>query len=473
MRKKAWKVAAVVVAGALLVLLEPWPTEVAAIPSFARRYGTACQTCHTVIPKLNSFGEAFRLNGYKIPEGDEALVKERPLSLGAEAWKEEFPHAIWPGSIPGTAPISIRFVTNYESTDSEEEEVRSTFESHGVHVVAGGRIDDHIGFYAQMMIESGEAPMIPQAYMTFDDPLRFAGVPDNMLNLRFGAFDPRHFLSYNWITRLQEADPLWAGQSVNDWSPTWGVSTPEGMANMFRLQDTQSGLELNGILARRFYWAAGLVNGNGTMSAEDNNSERDVYVQAKFKLFGRDFLGTFGEDEEVSMDAKPSGGWVDNSLLLEAFAYRGQWPGTEGSAAEGLQDTFNYAGFSARGTMGNLDLSAGVVLGNHSDPWFTTPAPTKTTVTSQFLKAEYMFYPWLLGRVAYEGADWDEPADATTGGGYDGSLDMQRIVLGADIAVRANIRLTIEGIRYLDHEASDANSLSTPDNFRIGLDVAF
>ena len=39
-------------------------------------------------PKLNSFGEAFRLNGYKIPDADAALVKEEPVVLGAPAWKQ-------------------------------------------------------------------------------------------------------------------------------------------------------------------------------------------------------------------------------------------------------------------------------------------------------------------------------------------------------------------------------------------------
>ena len=37
-----------------------------AIPTFARKYATSCQTCHTVYPKLTPFGEAFR-HKYKSP----------------------------------------------------------------------------------------------------------------------------------------------------------------------------------------------------------------------------------------------------------------------------------------------------------------------------------------------------------------------------------------------------------------------
>jgi hypothetical protein len=49
---------ALLVFAALLVFSRP----AAAIPAFARKYGTSCQTCHTIFPKLNPFGEAFRRN---------------------------------------------------------------------------------------------------------------------------------------------------------------------------------------------------------------------------------------------------------------------------------------------------------------------------------------------------------------------------------------------------------------------------
>ncbi len=51
-------------AGLLLLLV---PGRASAIPAFARKYQTSCQTCHIVFPKLNAFGEAFRLRGYHMP----------------------------------------------------------------------------------------------------------------------------------------------------------------------------------------------------------------------------------------------------------------------------------------------------------------------------------------------------------------------------------------------------------------------
>jgi len=79
-----------------------------AIPSFARKYKTSCQTCHSIYPKLNPFGEAFRINGYQFPQDDEDQIKEEPVKLGSEMYKRVWPDAVWPNSIPASVPISLR-----------------------------------------------------------------------------------------------------------------------------------------------------------------------------------------------------------------------------------------------------------------------------------------------------------------------------------------------------------------------------
>lgn len=38
-----------------------------AIPIFAQRYALSCATCHTALPELNTFGNAFRNRGYRLP----------------------------------------------------------------------------------------------------------------------------------------------------------------------------------------------------------------------------------------------------------------------------------------------------------------------------------------------------------------------------------------------------------------------
>jgi len=40
----------------------------AAVPIFAERYGFSCAQCHTAVPDLNPFGNAFRKAGYRLPK---------------------------------------------------------------------------------------------------------------------------------------------------------------------------------------------------------------------------------------------------------------------------------------------------------------------------------------------------------------------------------------------------------------------
>ena len=43
------------------------PQRAKAIPIFAQRYHLKCTMCHSVMPELNAFGNAFRDNGYRLP----------------------------------------------------------------------------------------------------------------------------------------------------------------------------------------------------------------------------------------------------------------------------------------------------------------------------------------------------------------------------------------------------------------------
>jgi hypothetical protein len=51
----------------LLVLLAFATPRAQAIPIYAQRYHLTCETCHSVLPVLNSFGLRFREHGYRLP----------------------------------------------------------------------------------------------------------------------------------------------------------------------------------------------------------------------------------------------------------------------------------------------------------------------------------------------------------------------------------------------------------------------
>jgi hypothetical protein len=90
-----------------IVIFGGGPRKADAVPVFSRKYHTSCMTCHVIFPKLNPFGEAFRLNGYRMPGETEEQVKQVPVSLGAEAYARLWPKMVYPSTLPGNVPLAI------------------------------------------------------------------------------------------------------------------------------------------------------------------------------------------------------------------------------------------------------------------------------------------------------------------------------------------------------------------------------
>ena len=126
-----------------------------AIPAFARKYKTSCVLCHAPFPRLTAMGESFRMNGYKLPEADEIYVKEQPVSMGAEAYKNVFPEAIWPSTIPGMPPLSIRAIgdVNYHPYGTQTNRSDFNFPTELV-LLGAGSFDKNFAFFDNLGFET-------------------------------------------------------------------------------------------------------------------------------------------------------------------------------------------------------------------------------------------------------------------------------------------------------------------------------
>ena len=85
-------------------------TEAKAMPTFARKHKTSCSTCHSAPPRLNAFGEAYLMNGYKMPD---LATKEAPVVLMQEAYAKatlDKRSALFPSDLPGASTLSFRFL---------------------------------------------------------------------------------------------------------------------------------------------------------------------------------------------------------------------------------------------------------------------------------------------------------------------------------------------------------------------------
>ena len=177
----------------LAVFLLTLGTETSlSIPAFARKYKTSCATCHNGFPKLNAFGEAFRRNGYQFPGGtDPEFIKEEPVSLGSEGNKKAFPDAIWPGTLPGSSPIS--FFLNGEMDYNPKVDPRFTFGGLGssIEAVAAGTLGEDLSFWGHLIVNGDGTVELNRIFLIFSNI-----VGDSYaLNARVGVIEPGLFSS--------------------------------------------------------------------------------------------------------------------------------------------------------------------------------------------------------------------------------------------------------------------------------------
>lgn len=377
-----------------------------ALPTFARKFQTSCSTCHTSVPKLTAFGESFRLNGYQIPEGDEKYLKEKPTSLGAPPWKEVWPQAIWPGAIPGSFPLSAWVLSDANSPiEGEDKEVEFEF-PHEVELFMAGVMGEDVPFFLEVEWEEGEVGA--EAWMGFYNLFR----SNRGLNLRVGSFE---------INPLPMAfDHLRLGKEHYLYN-NWRVP---GSSNRFRLRGGKPGLELNGIVASRLFYSAGVVSPEGGI---------DGYGTLRYKIGGTPYDRSAPTEAAVdeAVSAVPTGFWVDNAFELAGFAYFG-----EDEVGDDVSDTFRQVGVGARWAYQNLDFSAAYVIGKNNDPYGDG---REVESDAWHVEGTYFIYPWLIAEARYEELRVDQ-----VNGNSQRLIEQKNKVLGLIWMLRANIKLITE-----------------------------
>lgn len=379
-----------------------------AISAFARKYQTSCNTCHIAFPKLTAFGEAFRRNGYQFPErADPEFLKEEPVSLGAEAYKEVFPNAIWPGAIPHLPAIAV--VTEGELLylpEAEKGEQKLSFDATAaeVEVLMSGTVSENISFFWELEFEGDESE-VEVGTISFSNLLASRLKP-NLLNLRIGKFVPE-FVA-NGHRGLATHHPWLGGKNVGD--------------NKWALLRTQKGIELSGVASGRLGYDVGLVEGRKNLP----NSDKDFYAHLAYKLGGMRLDGvTKGESPlEVS---EP---WIDDSITIGGFVYLG-FADIEAVQVDKTkkpqEDNFQMFGGDLSVFIKDLNLLGGVALEHHSQPTAKKEAMNALHI---FGEADYILYPWLVPVVRFEAFN------------LEGETDM-RILPIVNILLRANVKAII------------------------------
>lgn len=454
-----------VIAGVLLLLVFPGPTELNAIPAFARRYRTSCSTCHTAAPKLNPLGEAFRLNGYRFPFNDKLIRKEEPVSLGAEPWKDLWPRAIWPGELAGSVPLSIRIANDVTAVRSPGGETRTSFRfPDEIYLLGAAEFGDGIGAFLETEWTRESGLEVKQARVQFQ--LSGADEDSSSPSLNLGVGQQNLYLftfTDRQIDRAARVKFAWQDFRYSDVilrRPATADSLRS--TNAFKLGLTQPAIELNGVGWGRLYYGVGVAQGAGDAS-EDNNDVKDVFYKLRYKFGGLSLDGRYAEGDGPLIGGE--GQLLEYSLTLETFGYFGAEPLTEQT-----DDHYRSFGVNARALLGRLDIGIGLVGGSDDDPWGLDSGGI--SYTSVLGKAEYMFYPWLIGSVKIDNLDVDLP-DQILADGFSGGADETRIIPGVIALIRPNVRAVAEFEIFTRFESGDVLDLSRPHGLFLRLDVAF
>jgi len=150
-------IAALVLAAALLL-----PQMAQAIPAFARQTEMSCTTCHAAVPKLNSFGEDYAANGYRLPNW-----KEKRKSFGDDRLH-----------LPPSVPLAVRIqgfgqLRSADRAADGDEAANADLQSpYFIKVLGGAPLTEHINAYFYgIFAEKGEngSVLIEDAWIRHDD----------------------------------------------------------------------------------------------------------------------------------------------------------------------------------------------------------------------------------------------------------------------------------------------------------------
>ena len=434
----------------LLVLNVP---SASAIPAFARKYETSCQTCHVGFPKLNPFGEAFRLNGYRMPKETEEQIKIKPTSLGAEGYKRMWPRAIWPSDIPGQVPLAlvVKMANVYGSSvdDTGRTVIHNDFQfPQEANLFAGGTLGEHGGFLGELTY--AENP--DGSSQTEIERLQFhwnnAFGPEHLVNFKIGKFaaDLDDGFHEMWISTDAGIDTLFAFNPIGLHGGT-GVGDSAAIA----LPGDVKGIEMYGVGMHRIFYTVGITNGigPGANGTTDANASKDVYARVDYKFGG---MGLDGDTTGVTL---PPENWRERSLRVGVLGYSGNGKGFDFPLSDEAGNNFNVqdrnfsrAGVYASWWFDDLNIFGVALTGRDKLDTFDAAGNLVDTSSHRyhtwFVQSDYVILPPLQAALRYENLS---PADRTAG---------TTKVLDASLAyfVYANVKTMVEYQRDL-HESKN------------------
>ncbi len=237
-----------------------------AIPAFARKYSLPCSACHEAWPKLNSFGQAFRDNGYQLGNDRDAPLTQGiaywPITFRiTPQWHRESNERVAVDNIPGNAA----------SGQTEKRVSTSGFDISGVDIWTAGTLFKNVSFVVLPSSDSDGNFHFESAWVRFDN---LAG--SRWVNFKFGKFELDNPISEKRMLTLSENGGFYQNYHF----------TPPGDTNTFTgIGNNQLGVELLGHSANSYtrYSVAMVTDSNGEPNLP-NGRGYDVFMNVSHAI---------------------------------------------------------------------------------------------------------------------------------------------------------------------------------------------
>jgi len=365
---------AVMVLGLMLAAAAPSH----AIPAFARKYGLPCSACHEAWPKLNSFGIAFRDNGYQLGNGRDAPIYQDP---------GYWPIALrmtpqWHRESRGPQPVDT---VNGDGSGGQMPGsiTRSGFDISAVDFLTAGTLYKNVSFFHQSYFTTNGL-FLAQMFIRFDNLLN-----SRWLNVKMGRFELDLPISEERSLSIDNTGGGYLNYHFR----------PPGDNNFFTgLGDAQVGVELSGHSANSYTRYSLTMAGSGDGAANLSvNSTYNVFANFtqgfEVPRLGLQRVGVYGYLGQsptyflTAGGAPISGTGTGNRSFYRTGAY-GMW----------YLGKFDVSTFFEHG-QDNVYLGNAVPV---THPELLPPGASGPTWNGGFAEAHYTYNPQLVFFSKYE-----------------------------------------------------------------------
>jgi|GEM_PF-256810 len=438
-----------------------------ALPVFARKYHTACSTCHIAFPARNGFGEAFRNNGYRFPDGtDEDMVKEEPIKLGQDAYKDVFPDAIWPSDLPNMPSLGFLAKTssaNYRdpSVNGVKGKYRSAINEE-VDIFLAGTITKQLSYIGDFSIDGG-------AYASDAAPTVLG-----RLVMKW-TFTPGVILAWGSVNFPEQFDLIsaTAGDDRNGYAANLPYPNRGAELNLAGNTGATGGYSLILGVGRNSQAGSSTFTTNDQPDGANENFADTRYVRATYKIGGNGLLSGIGGSYGVQAIG------MDNSITF-GVSYLNSGQGSSlNNADQILGLSKNVIGGDVRVFCGPLRAVAQYTRSNEViyDPYQFGPTATGYVASDRVpaatpgqnfgkrdalsLEGDYWVYPWLFGLFRYEHLQ-----DNLNG-------RINRFIPGIGALLRPNVKIGVEWVTVTNDDLAIANGSQAVNSINFYSQVGF